>query len=275
MSDTGMKTMNYSLIAVDLDDSLLGSDLKISKNDKGALFAAREKGVQITIATGRMLDSAMPFIKEMEIDIPVITYQGAFIKDIQTGKTLVRKSVPMEYAHSIIDECKNKNLHIQAYSDSSYFFEQENQYSRYYHKMSGVKGKEAGNLKQFLEEEPIKLLIIAEPSIIQEHMKYFQKLFGDKLQVLISRPHYLEFTNGEATKGKALSKLGSMLGISGEETIAIGDSFNDISMIEYAGLGVAMGNAPDEVKSFAQYITRSNDEGGVADVVERFIIRKE
>lgn len=267
--------MNYKLIAVDLDDSLLGSDLKISKVNKDALFAAREKGVQITIATGRMLDSAMPFIKEMKIEIPVITYQGAFIKDIQTGETLVRKSVPMNYVHKIIDECKERNLHLQAYNESTYFFEQDNEYSRYYHRMSGIKGQEVGNLKQFLDEEPMKLLIVSEPPVILKHLDDFQKQFGDQLQVLISRPHYLEFTNGEATKGKALETLGNMLKITREEIIAIGDSFNDISMIDFAGLGVAMGNAPDEVKSYAQYIARGNDENGVADVVERFILGKE
>lgn len=267
--------MNYRLIAVDLDDSLLGIDSKISRANKDALFAARDKGVHVTIATGRMLDSAMPFIKEMKVDIPVITYQGAFIKDIQTGETLVRKSVPMDYVHDIIDECKKRALHLQVYNESTYFFEQDNEYSQYYHRMSGIKGQEAGDLKQFLEEEPMKLLIIAEPPVIQEHLEDFQKQFGDQLQVLISRPHYLEFTNGEATKGRALAKLGDMLKIPKEEIIAIGDSFNDISMIDYAGLGVAMGNAPEEVKSYAQYIARGNDEDGVADVVERFVLGKE
>ncbi len=267
--------MNYRLIAVDLDDSLLGSDAKISGANKDALFAARDKGVHITIATGRMIDSAMPFIEEMKIDIPVITYQGAFIKDIHTGETLVRKSVPMDYVHRIIDECRKRNLHLQAYDEITYFFDKDNEYSRYYHRMSGIQGQEAGDLKQFLKEEPMKLLVIAEPEIIQKHVEDFQKQFGDQLQVLISRPPYLEFTSGEATKGKALAKLGDMLKIPQEEIIAIGDSYNDISMIDYAGLGVAMGNAPEEVKSYAKYIARGNDEDGVADVVERFIIRKE
>jgi Cof subfamily protein (haloacid dehalogenase superfamily) len=263
--------LNYRLIAVDLDDSLLGSDLKISSANRRALAAAQDKGVLVTIATGRMLDSAMPFIKELNIAIPVITYQGAFIKDTVTGETLAKKPVPMEYAHRIIDECKKEGLHVQAYLEDSYYFEQENKYSRLYHRLSGIKGTEAGDLKAFLKEEPIKMLIIDEPDRIPVFRSQFERLFGGLMQIAVSKPNYIELTHIEATKGNALAQLGSMLGIKQEEIIAIGDSYNDISMIEYAGLGVAMGNAPDNVKAFAQYVTKGNDEDGVAEVVHRYV----
>ncbi|HHY81097.1 MAG TPA: HAD family phosphatase [Clostridiales bacterium] len=267
--------MNYRLIAVDLDDSLLGNDLKISEANRRSLYAAREKGVHVTIATGRMLDSAMPYIKELSIDIPVITYQGAFIKDTKTGSTLVKMAVPLEYAIKAVEECKKENLHVQVYLENSYYFEKDNQFSRLYYRLSGIKGTEAGDLINFMKEEPIKLLIIDEPDRIYLYRHHFEDLFGDVLQVSISKPNYLELTNINATKGNALARLSSILGIPREEIIAIGDSYNDISMIEYAGLGVAMGNAPDYVKSFAQYVAKGNDEDGVADIVERFILQKE
>ena len=126
-----------------------------------------------------------------------------------------------------------------------------------------------------MNEEPIKLLIIDEPDNIARYRIYFQRLLSDVLQVYISRPNYLEFTNIEATKGNALAQLGRMLGVSRKEMIAIGDSYNDISMLEYAGLGVAMGNAPDNVKSHAGFITGSNDEDGVAEAVEKFVLMEE
>ncbi|HHU78563.1 MAG: Cof-type HAD-IIB family hydrolase [Caldicoprobacterales bacterium] len=267
--------MDYKLIAVDLDDSLLDKDLKISETNKRALFAARNKGVQITIATGRMLDSAMPYIRELNIDIPVITYQGAFIKDTLSGNTLIKKSVSIENARKVIDICSRENLHIQVYTEDSYFFEEDNCFSRLYRRMSGIQGEAVGDLKRFLNEEPIKLLIIDEPDNIARYRIYFQRLLSDVLQVYISRPNYLEFTNIEATKGNALAQLGRMLGVSRKEMIAIGDSYNDISMLEYAGLGVAMGNAPDNVKSHAGFITGSNDEDGVAEAVEKFVLMEE
>jgi len=265
--------LNYRLIAVDLDDSLLGDDLKISGGNRRALLAAQERGTQVTIATGRMLDSAMPFIRELNITVPVITYQGAYIKDTVTGETLVKKPIPMEYAHRILEECKRDKLYVQVYLENSYFFEQENQYSRLYHRLSGIRGRAVGDLKTFLKEEPIKILIIDEPERIPVFRSRFEKLFGGRLQIAVSKPNYLELTHIEATKGNALERLGSMLGIKKEEIIAIGDSYNDVSMIEYAGLGVAMGNAPDPVKAFARYVTKGNEEDGVAEVVERFVLK--
>src|SRR5690554_919270 len=172
--------MSYRLIAVDLDDSLLGSDRKISEANKRALFEARDKGVYVTIATGRMLDSAMPYIKELSIDIPVITYQGAYIIDTQTEEVLVRKLMQKEYALKILEEAKKQNLHIQMFSDSSYFFEKDSEFNRYYHKMSGVEGEQVGDLsQQILEEEPIKLMIIDEPSKIAQLYSYYQEMYGD------------------------------------------------------------------------------------------------
>jgi len=267
--------LDYKLIAVDLDDSLLGNDLKISEANRRALYAAREKGVQVTIATGRMLDSALPFVKELNINIPVITYQGAFIKDTITGSTLEKMAVPMEYAARAIEECKKEKLHIQIYSEESYYYERENKYSQLYRSISGIQGTEVHNLLEFMKEDPIKVVIIDEPERIAVYRQHFDNMFGNVLQVSISKPYFLELTNINATKGNALAKLGSMLGISREEMIAIGDSYNDISMIEYAGLGVAMGNASDHVKTYAQYVTKGNCEDGVADVVDKFILRKE
>jgi len=268
--------LKYRLIAVDLDDSLLGSDLKISHENKRALFAARNKGVLITIATGRMLDSAMPYIKELNIDIPVITYQGAYIKDTRTGETLVRKPVPGGLAEEILKECKKQNLHVQFYNERSYYFEKENEFSKLYHRMTGIKGEETESLFELLsEEEPIKLLIVDKPSKINQLHSYFKELFGRDLQISISKPDYLEFTNIEANKGNALAILGDILGISKEEIIAIGDSYNDISMVVYAGMGIAMGNAPDALKLHAKYVTKTNDENGVAAAVERFILKEE
>lgn len=267
--------MNYRLIAVDLDDSLLGNDLKISEANRRALYAARDQGVDVTIATGRMLDSALPYIHELEVDIPVITFQGAYLKDTQTGDTLIKKSVPMDYTREIIEECKKRNLHLQVYNENTYFFEKDNHFSRLYHKATGIQGEEAGDLIEIMKEEPIKLIIIDEQQKIAELRQYFEDRYGDVLQVLISKPIYLEFTNIKATKGNALARLGEMLKIPREEIMAIGDSYNDISMLEYAGLGVAMDNAPDQVKSYARYVTKGNDKDGVADAVRRFVLNKE
>lgn len=264
--------MAYKLIAVDLDDSLLGTDLKISDRNKKALSKAAEKGVKITIATGRMYKSALPYIKELGIEVPVLAYQGAYIKEPGTGRTLVRKEVPREYVLSLIEDCKKDNLHLQIYTEDTYYFAQDNEYSRFYENQSGVKGMEVGDLMQVADCEPIKLLIIDRPETISALYSKYNEAFSGRLQTVVSRPIYLEFTHIEATKGRALEQLATMLGIEREAVIAIGDSYNDISMIEYAGLGVAMGNSPEDVKEKADYVTSTNAEDGVAEIIEKFVL---
>lgn len=263
------------MIVVDLDDSLLGNDLKISKENKKALKSAMDKGLLVTIATGRMLSSALPYIRELNIDIPVITYQGAYIKDTLTGETLTKTTLPMMYAKQLIEECKKDDLYIQAYVEDNYYFAHDNEYSQLYHRLSGIKGIEVGDLETFLKEEPIKMLIIDVPYRISTFRNKFDALYGEHIQIAISKPNYLEITHIDATKGRALEHLALMLGIAREEVIAIGDSYNDISMLDYAGLGVAMGNAPDEVKAHAQYVTKGNDEDGVAEVVKMYVLKEE
>ncbi len=266
--------MKYRLIAVDLDDSLLDHHQRISERNKQALRAAQEMGTHVTVATGRIPDSAMPFIRELNVTVPIIAYQGAYIKDTMTGETLVKNPIPMEYAYRIMEKCKEDNLYTQVYVENNYFFEQECPYSQLYQRISGLKGKAVGDLRAFLKEEPTKILIMDEPERISAYYQQFQERFGGQLQVTVSKPIFLEMTHINATKGNALKRLGSILGIPREEIIAIGDSYNDLSMIEYAGLGVAMGNAPDPVKASAQYVTSANDEDGVAEAVERFVLER-
>jgi Cof subfamily protein (haloacid dehalogenase superfamily) len=113
-----------------------------------------------------------------------------------------------------------------------------------------------------------------EPHRILELKDEFSKILGDEIEITTSKPEYLEFTHRDATKGKALEYLAVAKGIVKEDIIAIGDSFNDISMIQYAGLGVAMGNAPAEVKEYADYVTGTNDEDGVAQVIDKFVLKR-
>ena len=264
--------MKYRMVAVDLDDSLLGDDLNISQANQEAIFEAIKEDVLVTIATGRMFQSALPYMEKLRLDIPVITYQGALIKNAMSGEVLIHRTIPLEYALLILRECKKTNTYLQVYCDDQYYMEEENEKSELYKRLSGLPGIPVGPLEEFLTREPTKMLIIDEPENIQRLKKRFDRILGGKLQITVSKPNYLEFTHVDATKGAAVAYLAELLSIKREEIIAIGDSYNDIPMIEYAGLGVAMGNAPEEVKKHADYVTLSNEEQGVAHVIDRFIL---
>lgn len=264
--------MKYRMVAIDLDDSLLDDQLTISRENLQAIRYTMEAGVIVTIATGRMFKSALPYVQQLGIDVPVITYQGALVVNALSRKVLLHYPVPLQLSREIIRESKKNNIHLQVYIDDEYYFEQHNKYSDLYYRISGIPGKAVGSLEDFLVQEPTKVIMIDEPENILKWMERYKEKFDGRLQVAISKAHYLEFTNIEATKGNAVRYLAEMYGIEPHEVIAIGDSFNDIPMITYAGLGVAMGNAPEIVKSHADYVTYSNNENGVAHVLEKFVL---
>ena len=259
---------------MDLDDSLLGTDLMISAKNKDALIKAREQGVIVTIATGRMFVSAMVFAQQLGLDVPIITYQGGYIKNAFSHEVIYNRTLPIDVTEEIIGICKGKGAHLQIYIGDEYYVEEHNKYSELYHENVGVKGKSVGSWDRFDLEAPNKVLIVDEPHRIVELRDEFSKIFGEEIEITMSRPFYLEFTHREATKGKALEYLANLKGVSRNNIMAIGDSYNDISMIQYAGLGVAMGNAPEDVKTHADYITSSNDEDGVAKVIDKFILKR-
>jgi len=260
------------MVAVDLDDSLLDDNLTISLENRQAVYRAINQGIIVTVATGRMFKSALPYVEQLGIDVPVITYQGALVINALSRDVLLHYPVPLDISKEVISESKQNNIHLQVYVDDEYYFERQNKYSDFYFKVSGIEGKAVGPLEDFLVCQPTKLLMIDEPENILKWMGYYRKKYGGRLQVAVSKANYLEFTSIEATKGNAVRYLADMYGIKREEVIAIGDSFNDIPMLTYAGLGVAMGNAPESVKSHADYITYSNNDNGVAHVLEKFVL---
>lgn len=264
--------MKYRMIAIDLDDSLLNDDIMISEKNKRALRYAVEQGVIVTIATGRMFKSTIPFIKQLGIDSPVITYQGALVINPSTSEMLLHIPVELDIAREIISICQEKNIHLQVFVDDKYYYEQDNEYSAIYRRVSGIKGEAVGSLMNFLKTDPTKLLMVDQPENILKWQELFREKYKGRLEVAVSKANYLEFTNIKATKGNALKYLADKHGINREEIIAIGDSFNDLPMLSYAGLGVAMGNASEFVKSQADYVTYTNNDDGVAHVVEKFIM---
>ena len=264
--------MDYKLIAVDLDDSLLGSDLTISARNREALINAMEQGTLVTIATGRMLRSALPYARQLGLDVPIITYQGGLIKNAFSGEVFYNQTLSIEISQKIINLCQAKGVHLQIYIGDEYYFEEKNKYSDMYHRNVGVEGEPVGPLDKFISCRPNKLLIIDEPNRIIEMRDEFSTLLETEIEITTSKPEYLEFTHRDATKGKALEYLANLKGISKDKIIAIGDSYNDISMIQYAGLGVAMENAPEKVKIHADYVTGLNDEDGVAQVIDKFVL---
>jgi len=269
--------MKYRLIALDLDGTFLNEDSKISLRNKLAVKEAAKKGVIVTVATGRMFRTSIPYVRELELntDWPMINYHGALIKTTESRETLYYQPLENSLATSIADYAEAKGYHVNVFIDDHLFIEAENEFSRYYQSIADVDLEAVGKLTPFLKQrgdDPAKLTIINWDGQICAIEAALNEKYGHKIIAQRSLPYFLEVTDRRATKGQALSWLACRFGILPEEIIAFGDSYNDLDMIQYAGLGVAMANACPEIRSLADLVAASNAEDGVARVIEEYIL---
>ena len=268
--------MDYKLIALDLDDTLLNEDFKISPRNLKALKEAASQGIGVTIATGRMFRSALPFAQELGVTLPLITYHGALVKEASgEQKVLKETAVPLNLALEILRFGEDEGYHFNIYLDDKLYVKEENENTRYYQWIASIPLETVGGLAGFLEKvrrEPTKLTVINREGRIEELQKILQAKYTPELSILQSRPHFLEITHRDATKGQALKFLAERGNLSPRQIIAIGDSYNDIDMLQYAGMGVAMGNAPPEVQQAANVVASPNTEDGVALFLEKYIL---
>ncbi|MCM3749850.1 Cof-type HAD-IIB family hydrolase [Paenibacillus pasadenensis] len=265
----------YKLIAIDVDDTLLNDELEVTPHTRAALKSALEHGVTVTLATGRMFASARQVAEGLQLNVPIITYQGSLVKTLLDGKVLYERTVPSDAAAELNQYCLDNGLHLQLYVDDKLYVREDNDKVRDYARNSKIPFIVAPDFDSLLSQPLLKMLIIDEPERLDALIPELQPLIGDRVHMTKSKAHYLEFMHKEGTKGHALRFIAEHIGCTMEETIAMGDGWNDREMLMAAGLGVAMGNAQAPLKEIADYITLSNNEDGVAHVVEKFILTEQ
>ncbi|GGD76518.1 Cof-type HAD-IIB family hydrolase [Paenibacillus nasutitermitis] len=262
----------YKLIAIDVDDTLLTDDLVVTPGTKEALAAAIEKGVFVTLATGRMFPSAKKIAMQIGFNVPIITYQGSLVKTLIDEQVLYERSVPKDAAQQLFDFCEARKLHLQLYINDILYVQEDNEKARGYSGLSKIPFVVEPDFNKLIDQPSTKMLIIDDPAYLDEIALELTPLIGDRVHITKSKAHYLEFMHKEGTKGHAIAFMAEHIGCTLDDVIAIGDSWNDHEMIEAAGLGVAMGNALPKLKEMAQYVASSNNEEGVREVIEKFIL---
>ncbi|MFC5401573.1 Cof-type HAD-IIB family hydrolase [Cohnella soli] len=266
-------TTTYRLIAMDLDDTLLTDELTVTEATREAMAAAVAQGVHITIATGRMFDSAQRIARQVGLNVPIITYQGSLIKNLLDEEVLYERSVPVDVAQELYAYCLEHDLHLQSYINDKLYVPADNDKTKGYAKQSNIPYTVEPNFERIVaQERQTKLLIIDEPEKLDALLPVLKERFGGRVHLTKSKPNYLEFMHPEGTKGHALRFLAAYYGIPMEQTIAMGDAMNDHEMVEAAGLGVAMANAVPALKAVADFITLSNNEDGVKHVLDKFVL---
>ncbi len=262
---------------MDLDGTIFGDDLVISARTRAAIGEAQRRGVLVTLATGRMFGSARQIAADLGIHAPLICYQGALVRHSDTGEVLYHKTVPLDLALQVIEETSRRGLHLNVYLNDRLYVARVTPEARYYSSINmDLPIHEVGDLQGWLQAqggaEPTKLVVVTKASDTDRTLETFQGLFGGQLQVTKSHPRFTEFTNVECSKGRALAFLAEVHGIGREEVMAIGDGHNDMDMIAWAGLGVAMPTSPEAVRQVARVICAPLLEDGAAGAIEKYVL---
>ena len=258
------------LIALDLDGTLLAPDETIAPRNRAAIAAALAAGIRVVLVTGRGVDMPIRVSRELGLNLPVICCHGALTKDFGANKTLVHIPVPLVHAKPMIEFAEREELPLAIYVEE-YFYRLEGS-EMYMEDMRGPAWREVASFREVLREAPTFIRFLGRESV--ERM---QHEFGD-LPLAFRYETWGDFIecavlNREASKRNALAQLCADFQIPAERVMAVGDSRNDVPMLRWAGLGVAMGNALPEVVQSVRYVTLSNDEDGVAAAIERFALK--
>lgn len=264
----------YKMMTIDVDDTLLNDQRRVTEATKNALAEAIREGVKVTLATGRMFASAKQIASQVGMNVPLITYQGSLVKNLLDDQVLYERWVPSEVARYLFEYAHQNHLHIQGYYDDHLVGLEENEKIKEYSRVSNVPYR-IDSVEHLLSKRLTKLLFFDEPDILDVHSVQLKKVLGDSVHITKSKPYYLEVLHKEGTKGHAVQFLAQHFGCELSQVIAIGDSWNDHEMLEVAGLGVAMGNAVESLKAIAGFVTKTNNEDGVKHVIDQFILRKQ
>lgn len=266
----------YKLIAIDMDGTLLREDKSVSERTKNAIKLAKEKGVYVVIATGRPIDGVSRYLEELDMlgeNDYVLSYNGGLVlktKSREVVSKTVLTGADLHYLHNL---SKELGVNIHAFSEVHGLITPKN--SKYTEVEANINGiKIAINDYSDIEDDHsiIKVMMIDEPEVLQKAIDNLPKEVYEKYTVVRSAPFFLEFLNKKVNKGTGVELLAKHLNIKQEEIMTFGDAGNDLDMIVYAGMGVAMANAFDEVKEAANYITDSNENDGVAKAIEKFVL---
>ncbi|MBF2086144.1 Cof-type HAD-IIB family hydrolase [Thermoleptolyngbya sp. C42_A2020_037] len=267
------------LLVVDLDGTVVGASNQISARVKQAVQAVQAQGIPVAIATGRMYQSARRFHADLGSTLPLMSYQGALIKD-PADDTLHRHwHLPRVYAQQLLEFYEQpsvrKEVSVHFYINDQLYVREITAETEAYAERSSIEPIAVGDLRTLLDADLTKILAqSSNVELIDDLLeKLRQRYAPTELYLTKSVDIFLEATHPEVNKGNAVRYLAeTILGLRANQVMAIGDNFNDFEMLQYAGIGVAMGNAPEGVQAIANWVAPSVEEDGAAIAIEKFIL---
>lgn len=260
------------LVATDIDGTIFIPEKEFTSGVKKCIKLLSQKGIKVVLVTGRMNTAATRIAKDLELDTPVVSYQGGLV--VENGKILYERYLTKEQTERILDWAgiNGENIHINLYNDDVLYSESDcyevQRYCNNLHTEYVVK-----SFSEIKKDKINKLLAIdySNPDRINRYEKELQENFPD-LYIVKSTPYFLEFSNPQASKKCAVEFLQNYWGLKKEEILTIGDQNNDIALLQAGGIKVAMGNATDELKEIADYVTDSVYEDGFVSAMKNFCL---
>jgi len=287
MGHSAVTPRPFRLIALDLDGTLLDGEGHVSAEDASALVGFAKSGGVVVLASGRMTANVRPFYRQLSIDGPTIAYNGALARQPEGdgGGVILETALPARYADELISYTARERFHLNYYLDEKLYARDDPElrcFADFYSQQTGAVFNFVPDLACFHGREPTKLIIITDrtdpaspdPRCRDELYRVWLERWGTETTIMRTNPEYLEFYHREASKGRALAAVAAHYGIPQELTMAFGDNFNDVSMLEWAGCGVAVANSNADAIAAADWISPlTNNESAVRDAMARLVTR--
>ncbi|MGL4336679.1 MAG: Cof-type HAD-IIB family hydrolase [Turicibacter sp.] len=269
--------MTYKMIVLDLDGTLFSSQNQILSQTKDALLTFQKNGGVVVLASGRATHGMKKAAIELELDKYggyLLSYNGGQIISFESMEVLFENTLTSEICHELHDMANEFEVGVTVYKDHLILTTKADEYITKDAEVTEMTLSCLEDFKGSVNFNPVKCMYVGHPKQISLAEVKMKEKIGDELSITLSMPHYLEFMAKDISKAYSLEKLLDHLGLCKSQLIACGDGYNDLEMIEFAGLGVAMENAVAEVKLKADYITASNDDNGIAKVIEKYIFNQ-
>ncbi|MFR9620701.1 MAG: Cof-type HAD-IIB family hydrolase [Rikenellaceae bacterium] len=267
---------NYKLLVLDLDGTLVNGAKDITQPTLDALRKAQQQGVRIVLASGRPTHGIKHIASQLDIASYggfIMGFNGGVIVDAASGEVVYQSTLPAEVIAPLYEMTREAGVVISTYRDEFVVCEQpDDKYMAIEIKLTRMTPCRVESFVEAVDFVANKCLAVGDPQRLIPLQERVMERFSHCMNAFRSEPYFLELVPKGIDKALSLGRLIEYLGVDRSETVAVGDGFNDLSMIEFAGLGVAMANAQPEVKAVADYITLSNEEDGVAALVEKFIL---
>jgi Cof subfamily protein (haloacid dehalogenase superfamily) len=265
------------LLALDLDGTLIGPDLRVWPRTRAAILAAVGAGVHVALATGRMATSAQPFAAELGLHDPVIAYQGALVRAAppavgRLGRLIYHRPLPAEVARETIRWTRERGFAPHLNHLERFIIPDGDPRTDDYSAFLGAQAEIVPDLERWIRRPVSKVLAVGPTDAPLAFLEAARAHFAGRAEVTVSHPEFLEFLAPGVSKGQAVRWLARRLRIPLEQTLAIGDQYNDLEMISAAGHGVAMPSAPPAVQGAARYIAAPLADEGAAEIIELLVL---